>query len=93
MQVFRLTLYKAKALHFYILPSQFPNDRLSPTNIKTSMHTATGIVRESHSVPFSPAIPKQYSRHIVWKYSIARIVYTLFVEIARENKKGLSQKT
>lgn len=82
MQVFRLALYKAKALHFYILPSQFPNDRLSPTNIKTSMHTATGIVRESHSVPFSPAIPKQYSRHIVWKYSIAQTVYNIIFVFA-----------
>ncbi len=34
-QVFRLVLYKAKAFHFYTLPSQFPNDRLSPTDIKT----------------------------------------------------------
>ena len=27
--------------HFYILPSQFPNDYLSITDIKTSMHTPT----------------------------------------------------
>ena len=33
--------YKVYTLHFYVLPSQFPNDRLSPTNIKTSTHTPT----------------------------------------------------
>jgi hypothetical protein len=34
-QVFRLTSYKADSLAFLPLPSQFPNDRLSPTGTKT----------------------------------------------------------
>ncbi len=38
------------------LPSRFPNDRLSPTDI-ILMHTATGIAVGSHHVPFSPNIP------------------------------------
>ena len=37
-------------------PSQFPNDRLSPLFISW-MHTATGIVADSHRVPFSPTVP------------------------------------
>lgn len=59
-QVFRLASYKAVALHFYILPSQFPNDRFSPTNIKTFDAYGDSItVGDSHPIPFSPAIPER----------------------------------
>ena len=65
-QVFWLVSYK----HFFVLPSQFPNDRLSPTDKKHQIHTATVIVEDSHLFPFSPTIPRQNSRHFVWIYLI-----------------------
>ena len=39
--------------HSYTLPSQFPNDYLSITDIRTSMNTPTVIAEDSNLIPFS----------------------------------------
>ena len=54
-QVLWLAPYRLIRPHFYILPSQFPNDYLSITDIKTLVHTPTVIVEDSHLIPFPPS--------------------------------------
>ena len=51
--------YRAKAPRFYILPSQFPNDWLSPTNLKASTHTAT-VIPQGILTPFPFHQPLPY---------------------------------
>ena len=63
-QVLWLTPYKIIS-HFYTLPSQFPNDRLSPTSIKTSEHTPTvsrrGFTPHSLSTDYILTYPAFYN--------------------------------
>ena len=63
-QVLWLTPYKIIS-HFYTLPSQFPNDRLSPTSIKTSEHTPTvsrrGFTPHSLSTDYTLTYPAFYN--------------------------------
>ena len=53
-QVFWLISYQAS----YSLPSQFPNDRLSPTRIKWLGHIQRLLIAgDSHPIPFSTTMP------------------------------------
>ena len=70
--------YKIKNPYFHILPSQFPNDRFSPTKRAFLAHTATGIVPDSHRVPFSPAVPVRYRRHFVCDILLLNLIVTQF---------------
>ena len=57
-QVLWLAPYRLKCPHFYILPSQFPNDYLSITDIKTfDAHTDSLTAGDSHPIPFAPTTP------------------------------------
>ena len=57
-QVLWLAPYRLIRPHFYILPSQFPNDYLSITDIKTfDAHTDSLTAGDSHPIPFPLIMP------------------------------------
>ena len=69
-------------LHFHILPSQFPNDYLSITDIKTSMHTPT-VLRWG----FSP-------HSLFTDYTLTRLVfYSIVVTLCDDIKFSLVHYT